>query len=47
MEQSAYGLSITLPVSFDTAVAQTTAALKLEGFGVLTSIDVQQRSRQS
>ena len=42
MEQSAYGLSITLPVSFDTAVAQTTAALKLEGFGVLTSIDVQQ-----
>ena len=42
MEQSAYGLSITLPVSFDTAVAQTTAALKPEGFGVLTSIDVQQ-----
>ena len=42
MEQSAYGLSITLPVSFETAVAQTSAALKAEGFGVLTSIDVQQ-----
>ena len=42
MEQSQYGLSVTLPVSFDTAVADTTAALKAEGFGVLTSIDVQQ-----
>jgi uncharacterized protein (DUF302 family) len=42
MEQSTYGLSITLPVSFETAVAQTSAALKAEGFGVLTSIDVQQ-----
>jgi len=41
MEQSPYGLSITLPVAFDTAVADTTAALKAEGFGVLTSIDVQ------
>ena len=42
MEQSQYGLSVTLPVSFDTAVADTAAALKAEGFGVLTSIDVQQ-----
>ena len=42
MEHSPYGLSVTLPVSFDTAVADTTAALKAEGFGVLTSIDVQQ-----
>ena len=41
MEQSPYGLSVTLPVAFDTAVADTTAALKAEGFGVLTSIDVQ------
>ena len=42
MENSQYGLSVTLPVSFDTAVADATAALKAEGFGVLTSIDVQQ-----
>ena len=41
MEHSQYGLNVTLPVSFDTAVANTTAALKVEGFGVLTSIDVQ------
>lgn len=42
MEHSAYGMSITLPVSFETAVEQTTGALKAEGFGVLTTIDVQQ-----
>jgi uncharacterized protein (DUF302 family) len=42
MEQSAYGLSITLPVPFEIAVEQITGALKAEGFGVLTSIDVQQ-----
>jgi uncharacterized protein (DUF302 family) len=42
MEQSAYGLSITLPVSFEIAVQQISAALKAEGFGVLTTIDVQQ-----
>ena len=42
MEQSQYGLSVTLPVAFDTAVEDTTAALKAEGFGVLTTIDVQQ-----
>jgi len=42
MNNSAYGLSVTLPVSFDTAVADTTAALHAEGFGVLTSIDVRQ-----
>jgi uncharacterized protein (DUF302 family) len=42
MEQSPYGLSVTLPLSFDTAVTAATAALKAEGFGVLTTIDVQQ-----
>ena len=42
MEQSTYGLSVTLPVTFDVALTRATAALKAEGFGVLTSIDVQQ-----
>ena len=42
MKNSQYGLSVTLPVSFDTAVTDTTAALQAEGFGVLTTIDVQQ-----
>ena len=46
MEQSAYGLSITLPVSFETAVQQITVALKAEGFGVLTTIDVQHTLKQ-
>jgi uncharacterized protein (DUF302 family) len=42
MEHTPYGLSVTLPVPFDTAVTDATAALQAEGFGVLTTIDVQQ-----
>jgi uncharacterized protein (DUF302 family) len=42
MEETRYGLRVDLPVSFDDALARVTAALQQQGFGVLTSIDVQQ-----
>lgn len=36
-----YGFDITLEMPFDVAVERVTEALKGEGFGVLTEIDVQ------
>lgn len=35
-----YGFGTTLPVSYDEAIPRVKAALKAEGFGVLTEIDV-------
>lgn len=35
-----YGLRTTINVPYDEAIEKTTAALKEEGFGVLTEIDV-------
>lgn len=43
---TAYGFGTTLDVPFAEAVERTTAALKAEGFGVLTTIDVQQTFRE-
>ena len=46
MEETRYGLRVEIPVDYERAVEQTTAALKEQGFGVLTTIDVQQTLKQ-
>jgi uncharacterized protein (DUF302 family) len=40
MEHIAYGRKIFSPLDFETAVEKTVEALKANGFGVLTEIDV-------
>ena len=42
MQESRYGLRISVKTPFEAALARATAALKEQGFGVLTTIDVQQ-----
>jgi uncharacterized protein (DUF302 family) len=42
VKETAYGLQVTLPVPYATAVERATEALKTQGFGVLTTIDVQE-----
>ena len=46
VETTRYGLRIELPVEYDAAVEQATVALKAEGFGVLTTIDVRATMKQ-
>ena len=41
MNTHSYGMRTTLDFSFDDAIRATIEALKAEGFGVLTEIDVQ------
>lgn len=38
--ETSYGLKVEVPLSYEQAVERTTAALKEQGFGVLTTIDV-------
>ena len=40
------GTTVKLSTDFDSALARVTAALKTEGFGVLTEIDVKQTLKQ-
>lgn len=46
MQETRYGLRVELPVEYDRAVERATAALKGEGFGVLTTIDVKATLKQ-
>ena len=46
MQQTGYGLKVTVPLPYCDAVAKITQALKEQGFGVLTTIDVQQTLKQ-
>jgi uncharacterized protein (DUF302 family) len=45
MEDTRYGMKVELAVSYEEAVELATAALKTEGFGVLTTIDVKATMR--
>lgn len=45
MRETRYGMQVTIPAPYDAAVERATQALKAEGFGVLTTIDVQQTLR--
>lgn len=42
MQETRYGLQVSISVPYDEAVKQATEALKAQGFGVLTTIDVKQ-----
>lgn len=42
MEESRYGLRVTTPLAFDAALTTATAALKEQGFGVITTIDMKE-----
>jgi uncharacterized protein (DUF302 family) len=46
MEETRYGLRVEIPASYEQALDRTTEALKAQGFGVLTTIDVQQTLKQ-
>jgi uncharacterized protein (DUF302 family) len=45
MQETTYGIKIAVALPWDATIARTTEALKAEGFGVLTTIDVQETLR--
>lgn len=46
MQETLYGLRVEIAAPYEQAVERATAALKTQGFGVLTTIDVQQTLKQ-
>jgi uncharacterized protein (DUF302 family) len=46
VEETRYGLRVELAAAYEQAVERATNALKAQGFGVLTTIDVQQTLKQ-
>lgn len=46
IEQTPVGIRVRVPLSYPEAVEKTIAALKSEGFGVLTTIDVKQTLKE-
>jgi len=46
MDETRFGLRVKVPLAYEQAVERATAALKEEGFGVLTTIDVKQTLKQ-
>ncbi len=45
-KQSKYGFSKTVEIPFDAAIEKTRAALKEEGFGVLSEIDIKEKLKE-
>lgn len=45
-QQSKYGFSRTVEIPFDAAIEKTRAALKGEGFGVLSEIDIKEKLKE-
>jgi uncharacterized protein (DUF302 family) len=46
VEETRYGLRVEIPATYEQALERTTEALKAQGFGVLTTIDVRQTLKQ-
>jgi uncharacterized protein (DUF302 family) len=46
MKETRYGLRVEIPERYERAIERATEALKAQGFGVLTTIDVQQTLKQ-